>query len=105
MLHFTTGPGRFIHMTSTTFPDTRLAVLKHVSEMLLVITAIEDDMSDAELEQQYNDAEEFADLLMQSMDFTITETTDGTITATCNLLDIDAFIDAKSEEYLVAENL
>ena len=92
-------------MTSTTFADARLAVLKPISEMLLVITAVEDDMSDAELEQQYNDAEEFADLLMQSMDFTITETTDGTIMATCNLLDIDAFIDAKSEEYLVAENL
>jgi hypothetical protein len=92
-------------MTSTTFADARLAVLKHIAEMLLVITSVEDDMSDAELELQYNDAEEFADLLMHSMEFTITETTDGTITATCNLLDIEAFIDAKSEEFLVAENL
>lgn len=105
MLHFTTGACRFNFMASTTIADIRLTVLKHISEMLLVITAVEDDMSDAELEQQYNDAEEFADLLMESMDFTIIEATNGTITATCNLLDIDAFIDTKSEEYLVAENL
>ncbi len=92
-------------MTSTTTADARLAVLKHISEMVLLIIDIGDDLSDAELDQQYNDAEEFADLLLESMGFTITETTDGNITATCNLLDIDVFIDAKSEEYLVAENL
>jgi len=92
-------------MTSTTTADARLAVLRHITEMVLLIMDAGDDMSDAELNQQYNDAEEFADLLLDSMDFTITKTTDGTITATCDLLDIDAFIDAKSEEYLVAENL
>jgi hypothetical protein len=86
--------------------DLRLKVLKHITVMLLAISDDDESLTDAELDEQYNDAEEWADLLLESMGFTITETTDDdTILATCKLEDIEAFFTAKSKEYLVAENL
>ncbi len=85
--------------------DKRLKILKHVTEMLLIISDNDEDMTDAELETQYNDAEEWADLLLESIGFTITDTTGETITATLKLEDIEAFLDAKAEEYVVADNL
>jgi hypothetical protein len=86
--------------------DLRLKIIKHITVMLLAISDDDESLTDAELDEQYNDAEEWADLLLESMGFTITETTDDdTITATCKLEDIEAFFTAKSEEYLVAENL
>ena len=84
------------------FADQRLSVLKHHAEMILAfITDVdEDDGADtpeAELIQQYNDAEELSDIILNSMTLTIT--------ATFNLQDIDEFLAASSEEYLVAEEL
>ena len=74
--------------------------------MLLAISADDESLTEADLDDQYNDAVEWADLLLESMGFTITETTDDSvITATCKLEDIEAFFAAKSEEYLVAEDL
>ena len=93
------------------FADQRLSVLKHHAEMILAfITDVdEDDGADtpeAELIQQYNDAEELSDIILNSMTLTITGVADaGTITATFNLQDIDEFLAASSEEYLVAEEL
>ena len=93
-------------MDSTKLIDARLAVLKHITTMMLVISSDDDDMTDAERQEQYNDAEEFADLLLESMQFEITGTADdGTISVTCTLLELEAFLDAKANEYLVAEEL
>jgi hypothetical protein len=99
-----------VRVASSTMPmknaDLRLKIIKHITVMLLAISDDDESLTDAELDEQYNDAEEWADLLLESMGFTITETTDDdTITATCKLEDIEAFFTAKSEEYLVAENL
>ena len=96
---------------SNKYADQRLSVLKHHAEMVLafITDAGEDDgadVPDAELVQQYNDAEEFSDIILQSMTLSITGVADdGTITATINLQDIDEFLAASSEEYLVAEEL
>ena len=94
------------------FADQRLSVLKHHAEMVLafITDAGEDDdgadVPEAELVQQYNDAEELSDIILNSMTLTITGVADdGTITATFNLQDIDEFLAASSEEYLVAEEL
>lgn len=96
---------------SNKYADQRLSVLKHHAEMVLafITDADEDDgadVPDAELVQQYNDAEELSDIILSSMTLTITGVADdGTITATLNLQDIDEFLAATSEEYLVAEEL
>lgn len=93
------------------YADQRLSVLKHHAEMILafITDAGEDDdvdVPDAELVRQYNDAEELSDIILSSMTLTITGVADdGTITATLNLQDIDEFLAATSEEYLVAEEL
>jgi|TARA_B110001454_G_scaffold185025_1_gene181022 hypothetical protein len=94
------------------FADQRLSVMRHHAEMVLAfITDVgvdEDsgDIPDAEYVQQCNDAEELSDLILSSMTLTITGVADdGTITATFKLQDIDEFLAATSEEYLVAEEL
>jgi hypothetical protein len=93
------------------FADQQLSVLKHHAEMVLAfVTDVDEDdgadVPDAELVQQYNDAEELSDIILNSMTLTITGVADdGTITATINLQDIDEFLAASSEEYLVAEEL
>ena len=105
-LHPNTNPTTIHLMDSTKLIDARLAVLKHITTMMLVISSDDDDMTDAERQEQYNDAEEFADLLLESMQFEITGTADdGTISVTCTLLELEAFLDAKANEYLVAEEL
>ena len=60
------------------FADQRLSVLKHHAEMILAfITDVdEDDGADtpeAELIQQYNDAEELSDIILNSMTLTLPE--------------------------------
>ena len=47
-----------------------------------------------------------ADLLMESLSLKIIDVgEDGTITTTSNPQELEAFIDAKADEYLVAEEL
>ena len=93
------------------FADQRLSVLKHHAEMILafITDAGEDDgadVSEAELVQQYNAAEELSDIILSSMTLTITGVADdGTNAAPFRLQDIDEFLAASSEEYLVAEEL
>ena len=85
--------------------DIRLKVLKHVADMIQLLYPYNEEMTEEELEVQYNEAEEWADLLLESMGFDITDTTDELIPATCKLEDIEPFLEAKSEEYVVAEDL
>jgi|TARA_Y100000310_G_C20588546_1_gene766714 hypothetical protein len=86
--------------------DTKLALLKHLTEFLLIFSTDEEELSDAEIHLQYNDAEEMADLLMESLSLKIIDVgEDGTITTTSNPQELEAFIDAKADEYLVAEEL
>ena len=91
---------------STKKGEARLKIIRHITLMLLAISDDDESLTEAELDDQYNNAEEWADLLLESIGFTITDTTDdNTITATYKLEDIEAFFEAKSKEYLVAEDL
>ena len=64
---------------STKKADARLKIIRHITLMLLAISDDDESLTEAELDDQYNNAEEWADLLLESIGFTQLQTQQMTI--------------------------
>jgi len=72
--------------------DARLAILSHITEFFMEFTNTE-GMDAATINELTEEAEEQANLLMDSMTLEVTGIQDGLITLSMRLTDLGAFID------------